>query len=239
MDNRPPKHLRTLKRGDVREDGMLFLQYNPFARNGEQWGTSEQLERLRATNKKACQKRGKGRTVPKEKRTLSRGDVRGDGKVFWRYDGHCINGENWITQELFDERHEKAYKTLVRLKENKPDWNANYMREWRKEPSNRIAHNQRSRIHEVLRGIVKHNHTLEMIGCTAKELKNYLASKFTDGMTWENYGRYGWHVDHIRPCASFDFTDPEQQKQCFHYTNLQPLWARDNLSKGAKHKPIK
>lgn len=176
---------------------------------------------------------------PKEQRTLNRGDVREDGKIFWRYARYCTNGENWITQELFDKRQEKAYEILVRLRENKPDWNANYMREWRKESSNRIAHNQRKRMCEVLRGIVKHNHTLEMIGCTAKELKNYLASKFTDGMTWENYGRDGWHVDHIRPCASFDFTDPEQQKQCFHYTNLQPLWARDNLSKGAKHKPIK
>lgn len=176
---------------------------------------------------------------PKEQRTLKRGDVREDGKIFWRYDKYCIKGENWITQEIFNKRHQKAYDTLVGLRKNKPDWNANYMRGWRKKPSNRIASNQRARLVRVLNGIVKHNHTLDLIGCTAKELKNYLASKFTDGMTWENYGMDGWHVDHIRPCASFDLADPEQQKQCFHYTNLQPLWARDNLSKGAKHQPIK
>ena len=49
------------------------------------------------------------------------------------------------------------------------------------------------------------------------------------GMTWENYGE--WHLDHMRPCASFNLEDPEEQKKCFHWTNLQPLWAKDNLAK--------
>ena len=51
-------------------------------------------------------------------------------------------------------------------------------------------------------------------------------------MTWENYGE--WEVDHILPCASFDLEQPEAQRQCFHYTNLQPLWKADNRSKGAE-----
>jgi hypothetical protein len=51
-------------------------------------------------------------------------------------------------------------------------------------------------------------------------------------MTFDNFGK--WHIDHIIPCASFDLTKPEQQRQCFHYTNLQPLWAFENLSKGSK-----
>ena len=50
-------------------------------------------------------------------------------------------------------------------------------------------------------------------------------------MTWENHGIGGWHVDHIRPCADFNLLDPEQQRQCFHFTNLQPLWAWQNLQK--------
>ena len=56
-------------------------------------------------------------------------------------------------------------------------------------------------------------------------------------MDWENYG-FGdnkWHIDHIIPCAAFDLTIPEQQKRCFHYTNLQPLWQRENLSKAKKY----
>lgn len=76
--------------------------------------------------------------------------------------------------------------------------------------------------------------TPELIGCSVVELKTYLESKFKEGMTWENHGVNGWHIDHIKPCASFDLTDPAQQKTCFHFTNQQPLWALDNLSKGCK-----
>ena len=80
----------------------------------------------------------------------------------------------------------------------------------------------------------KNQKTMDLIGCSPQQLKSYLEKKFTDGMTWENYGFYGWHIDHIIPCNSFDLTDPAQQKICFHYTNLQPLWAKDNLEKGDK-----
>jgi hypothetical protein len=76
--------------------------------------------------------------------------------------------------------------------------------------------------------------SFDLIGCTVAELRQHLEGQFTDGMSWDNYGKHGWHVDHIRPCASFDLTDPEQQRQCFHYSNLQPLWASDNISKGAR-----
>ena len=69
-------------------------------------------------------------------------------------------------------------------------------------------------------------------------IAEYLEAQFTTGMTWENQGMHGWHIDHIRPCASFDLTDPEQQKECFHYSNLQPLWAKDNLSKSDKWEPL-
>ena len=69
-----------------------------------------------------------------------------------------------------------------------------------------------------------------------EELKIYLAQKFQTGMNWNNHG-YGedkWHIDHIRPCASFDLSKPEEQAICFHYSNLQPLWQKDNLQKGDK-----
>jgi len=75
----------------------------------------------------------------------------------------------------------------------------------------------------------------DLIGCTISELITYLQSKFLPGMSWENYGRKGWHIDHIRPLSSFDLTDVEQRRIAFHHTNLQPLWASDNWRKGGRY----
>lgn len=96
----------------------------------------------------------------------------------------------------------------------------------------RILHNLRSRTRDAItgrHGAVKDLTTLKLIGCTIEHLQSYFEPLFTPGMTWDNYGE--WHIDHIRPCASFDLTDPAQQRECFHYTNLQPLWAEDNIRK--------
>jgi hypothetical protein len=100
-------------------------------------------------------------------------------------------------------------------------------------PSYKLITNQRTRITGILKNH-KTTKTLDLLGCSAQFLRAYLENKFQEGMSWENYGKAGWHVDHIIPCSSFDLTDPEQQKRCFHYTNLQPLWAVDNLKKSNK-----
>ena len=71
----------------------------------------------------------------------------------------------------------------------------------------------------------------QLLGCTYQALAAHIESRFQPGMSWEN--RDEWHIDHIKPCASFDLSCPDQQRACFHYTNLQPLWAQDNLRKGA------
>lgn len=73
----------------------------------------------------------------------------------------------------------------------------------------------------------------ELLGCTYAELAAHLEQQFKRGMSWDNFGSY-WHIDHIIPCAAFDLSKPEQQRQCFHYLNLQPLEAKANMSKGAK-----
>ena len=73
-----------------------------------------------------------------------------------------------------------------------------------------------------------------LLGCSIEHARKHLESQFREGMKWDNHGKYGWHIDHIIPCASFDLTDPEQQKKCFNYKNLQPLWWHENLSKGSK-----
>ena len=87
------------------------------------------------------------------------------------------------------------------------------------------------RIFMALKGKVKSKRTKDLLGCTIEELWSHLEKSFKPGMTKENYGK--WHVDHIRPCASFDLIKPEEQAKCFHYTNLQSLWAYENMSKGA------
>jgi Zn-finger protein len=132
-------------------------------------------------------------------------------------------------------------EVIARIKankiKNKDKINANkrYQEKLKREtnPSYKLITNQRTRITGILK---KHKttKTLDLLGCSAQFLRTYLESKFLDGMNWENYGKYGWHVDHIIPCSSFDLADSEQQKKCFHYTNLQPLWAIDNLKKSSK-----
>jgi hypothetical protein len=81
----------------------------------------------------------------------------------------------------------------------------------------------------------KDNSTTDLLGCSVDDVRLHLESHFTDGMTWENHGVHGWHIDHIKPCASFDLTLDSEQKKCFHYSNLQPLWAEDNLRKSDKY----
>lgn len=103
-----------------------------------------------------------------------------------------------------------------------------------KKSSFRVKEWERTRIKNAIRtsGVKTKERTLKNIGCTSSELKRYLESKFHEGMTWENHSAKGWHVDHIIPISSFDLNNPEDVKKCFHFTNLQPLWAQDNLKKG-------
>jgi hypothetical protein len=108
-----------------------------------------------------------------------------------------------------------------------------YARERRNnDPSFSLLDNLRARLRLALRGKNKAATTMELVGCTREELVAHIEAQFLPGMTWDD--RSEWHIDHIRPCASFDLLDPGQQRACFHYTNLQPLWAADNLRKGAR-----
>lgn len=103
-------------------------------------------------------------------------------------------------------------------------------------PSFKMACSLRGRLRQAVikQKTCKCDSMLNLLGCSVEELKLHIESKFTDGMNWDNYGTYGWHIDHIIPCSSFDLTKEEEQRKCFHYTNLQPLWWRDNMSKGGK-----
>tara|TARA_B100001175_G_scaffold313415_1_gene320978 strand:- start:1325 stop:2239 length:915 start_codon:yes stop_codon:yes gene_type:complete len=103
------------------------------------------------------------------------------------------------------------------------------------DPEFKLLRTLRSRLRSALKSknAIKSTKTLDLIGCSTSFLMGYLDAKFTEGMTWENHGE--WHIDHIKPCAKFNLLIEDEQRKCFHYTNLQPLWAKDNLSKSSNY----
>jgi hypothetical protein len=98
----------------------------------------------------------------------------------------------------------------------------------------KISFNLRRRIRSAIKAKHISQKIMCLLGCSIEQLKQHLQSQFKQGMTWENYGFYGWHIDHKIPCASFDLSKPSEQRKCFNFTNLQPLWMKENISKGNK-----
>lgn len=90
----------------------------------------------------------------------------------------------------------------------------------------------RIRLRSALKRNFKTGSAVRDLGCTIDYLKLYLESLFKPGMTWANHGSNGWHIDHIMPLSKFNLTDREQLLKACHYTNLQPLWAFENMKKG-------
>jgi len=133
---------------------------------------------------------------------------------------------------------ENNKKWMLKNKEKRREYKKNYLRKKRKTDILFVLiKNMRSRVRRVLVRNKKVIHkkiapTMKLLGCSKEEFKKHIESKFTKGMSWSKIHLI--HIDHIKPCASFDLSDPKQQKMCFHYTNLQPLWAVDNLKKGAR-----
>lgn len=90
----------------------------------------------------------------------------------------------------------------------------------------------RTRLRTALSGNYKSGSAIRNLGCSLEEFKKHIESKFKPGMNWDNHGQYGWHIDHIKPLSSFNLNDVNQLNEACHFTNLQPLWAKDNLVKG-------
>jgi hypothetical protein len=159
---------------------------------------------------------------------------------------YCQRPEIKIKKEEYIRQYYKQNKEKI-LEHNKQ-----YKKQYCKEHKEKIANRKKERYHNdssfkikqnlkrrILLGIKNQSgkkafKTTELLGCSFEKCKEHLESLFLEGMSWDNHGLFGWHIDHIVPCSSFDLTIPEEQKKCFHYTNLQPLWAKDNISKGNK-----
>lgn len=100
-------------------------------------------------------------------------------------------------------------------------------------PDVRAVHNLRGRISHIINGNPKEDSTMALIGCPREHLMRHLEVQFKKGMSWENYGQ-AWHIDHKIPISAFDANKPSEMRTCFHFSNLQPMWAGDNMSKGGK-----
>lgn len=104
----------------------------------------------------------------------------------------------------------------------------------------KIANNLRIRLNAAIREEYKVGSAIRDLGCSIKDFKLYMKTKFHNHpktgeiMTWDNWGKNGWHIDHIIPLSKFNLNDREQFLKACHYTNLQPMWAEYNLSKSNK-----
>jgi hypothetical protein len=128
-------------------------------------------------------------------------------------------------------RDEILIKKKIYYKSNKSKINQYYKKKKNTDLQFKLCTTLRSRLRLALKNNQKVGSAVKDLGCTIDELKSYLESKFQNGMTWDNWSLYGWHIDHIKPLASFDLSDRKQLLEACHYTNLQPLWAKDNLAK--------
>jgi hypothetical protein len=133
----------------------------------------------------------------------------------------CNSSSKWYQGPICRSCYRK--KESTRIKENNKH----------KYISKRIANNLRSRVSKIVSGTIKNGSAVNDLGCSIEDLKTHLESKFKDGMTWENYGQ--WHIDHVRPLSSFNLAVKQEFKSACHYSNLQPLWAKDNLIKSNKY----
>jgi hypothetical protein len=109
--------------------------------------------------------------------------------------------------------------------------NRHFFKKKMKNVQYKLRHNLRSRLRKTIYGKKHGLSPVRHLGCSIEDLKKHLESQFDSKMSWNNYGE--WHIDHIKPLADFDLTDEDQFKEACHYTNLQPLWAKDNYSKGS------
>lgn len=235
-----------LKRGDIREDGMVFWAYEKKRPNGERWITQDRFY-IKKSAKKILWHLSK-----KPKGKFKMGYKREDGMVFLRYSNGAKSGEQWVTLEKYKEiKNKKRIQDSKRYRENLNvrEKYQKYAIENRPKIRIRMKFYQQNRtktdivfklgrnIRVLIRdsfknkNIKKKTKTEIILGCSIAHFKKHLESQFKEGMSWEN--RSAWHIDHIIPLALAKNED--QLIKLNHYTNLRPLWAKENLVKSARY----
>jgi hypothetical protein len=145
-------------------------------------------------------------------------------------------------RKIILERHREYYnRNVIKIRKwannyakyNREKINKYRQKEYKNNVFFRISSIARARIIKALKNNQKQGYTIDLLGCSIRYLKSYLEKKFTKDMNWENWGigKNKWQIDHIIPCCAFDLTKKLEQKKCFNYKNLQPLWAVDNYAK--------
>jgi len=125
---------------------------------------------------------------------------------------------------------EKRQAYMIKWRAEHPDYEKNRRKN---DIQFKLTGNLRSRLNIAIKTDIKKGSAIKDLGCSVQELKQYLETKFQPDMSWDNWNLYGWHIDHIIPLSKFDLTNREQFLKACHFSNLQPLWAKDNLNKAA------
>jgi hypothetical protein len=210
--------MKKYKRGDIGPDGRCFLQYTRHTlkdgtlRFYEIWGTQEDVKK---TNERARQDYQKNRE-----------------KVLKRCRNYEIENAEKIAERK--SRYYQRNKERINKRQRKYEKFKYYS-----DPVYRLAVKTRGRIREYIKKlkVPKNDRSHKFLGCNYQFFRKYIESKFTEGMTWECFLLGKIHIDHIRPISSFNLLDENELKKAFHYTNCQPLWAKDNLKKKDKWNP--
>jgi hypothetical protein len=182
---------------------------NIYAMKGN--NTTQELSYYEKNKERCKEQRKKYNEVNKERLKEYR-------KKLYRENKECIRSKNkeYLKREDVKQRRRKKWKERYRTDTN---FRIESLLRWSLRSALKV------------KGIYKTKSAFSLIGCSINEFKAYIESQWLPGMSWENHTIRGWHIDHIKPVNTFDLTDIEQQKQCFHYTNLRPLWYIDNVTR--------
>lgn len=185
----------------------------------KKWRENNKAERkkYRENNK------DKMRAYKKKYRENNRKEIRAYQKKYQENNKDKLQAKKNIYNKTYHKRPDVKEKANKRFKER-----------LRTDINFRLANSLRCRLSNALNRNTKSASTLALLGCSVEQLKRHLEKQFQPGMTWEKKGTV-FHIDHMIPCSLFDLSDAEQQRRCFHFTNLQPLFASENLTKGEKN----
>lgn len=233
------------KRGDVRKDGLIFWQYKRYKTKNNEirrcciWLTPEKFNKNKRRTKQSSRENYlKNQKKLAEKRSIP--EMRESKRIYareYRLKNKSIvkaSKAKWASKPEI-----KARKRELSAKYRKtPEYRAKILKYHKertaRDPQFLLSKRSRTRLRSALRmvNIQKSKRTKDYIGCSYAFLKKHIESQFRDGMTWDKPNSF--HIDHIRPVSSFNLLDPEQLKQAFHWTNLQPLTPEENMKKGAR-----